>query len=1064
MHKRADRQFLISFIHVSLLWIFFASLASAQLTRGYVSGTVIDESGGVIAGALVRITNIGTNQKRDMAANQAGIYRFPALEPGLYSLEFSAPGFRQTRIDSLRISPAEEIVQNVVLSVAGSVITIDVLENLPEVALSKATPSIELQMDQHSLEVLPVTAATRDPSLLALLAPTVSRGAGFNEISASGQRTRHNNFLVDGADNNDLSVTIAASRILPEAIEAIHVQSHAYSAEFGRSMGAQVSVLTRKGSNPFHGSLWDYYRGNWMEPLSLPNERFGLKDTPRYVHHQAGANFSGPIKKDRSFFFGLLETNRRREAPDTRNAQAAVIPTPKGFAAISGIPLVTGQSLASRQAVLNALIFLPDIYRVAVFDEKSLTAQNINGIPVEVGTIKLPLANPHDFWFGLGRFDHQLSGATSLTYRYLFDKRSQPDSAGNRQYGSLFSASREFLAQNHALSLTHALSPSWINEFRSAFVRENISFAENDPRSSTVLISGAFTIGGSSTFPQGSISNVFQWQDVSSIQIGRHSLKFGADIRRNRLFNLAAFDSKGTWTFNSLADFLNNRAFNLRQSVTDASYDARQTNQFYFFQDDFKASRNLTLNIGMRYEYSTVPFGFFGAATAEIAQAGVPRPAKADNNNFAPRFGVAYSPAPASGWLLRLLGNGQTAFRAGFGIGFDVLFYNILTNTASNYPRVLRSDISDPQTRNLFPALAPKQAVLPPLNPLASFGNTTEDIQNPTNHSWSFSLQRLLRDDFLFEMGYAGNRSYHLLRFGERNPGILTVPQVQSGIIPALQSRRLNPAWGSRFTVESSALSKYHALYLRASRRAANGLLFGASYTWSATLSDNDEVFGTPEIVLSSPQVPQDFRNYRNEWSRSVFDHPHRFAAHYSYDFPALYSSGSSSFLKYILNDWRVSGITEWQSGTPFTVRTGVDSGGSGVALGWRPDFNPGGIFQLDPSDNNLRTFRSPINGQGIFVTPLTPGGLPLHNSMPFGGNLGRNTLRGPAYFNWNLSLSKSISISEQASLQLRADWFNLLNHRNFGNPVATMNSAAFGTNTSDPGNRTMLLGLKLSF
>ena len=411
----------------------------------------------------------------------------------------------------------------------------------------------------------------------------------------------------------------------------------------------------------------------------------------------------------------------------------------------------------------------------------------------------------------------------------------------------------------------------------------------------------------------------------------------------------------------------------------------------------------------------------------------------------------------------------RTVFRAGFGIGYDIFFYNILANTATNYPRVVRSDAFQPQTINLFPALAPKQTVIPPFSPTLTFVSVPTDIQNPTSHFWSFSIQRQFGQNYLAEIGYAGNRSYHLLRLTDWNPGILTGEMantvIEGGSIPSLQERRVNPAWGQRIIIEATALSEYHALFLRVDKKVANRLLFGANYTWSANFSDNDEPLQIKDIVLSSPQVPQDFFDYRNDWSRSVFDRPHRFVVHYSYEIPWFQSrSGTWAIAGRVFSNWRISGVTEWQSGQPFTVRTGVDSGGSGVPIGWRPDYNANGIFEKDPVEGNLRTFKSPITGEGIFLTPLTSGGLPLSNSMPHGGNLGRNTFRGPAFLNWTFSLAKRIPVSERVGLQLRADWFNLWNHRNFGNPVATMSSPAFGTNTTNPGGREMLLSIKISF
>ena len=230
-------------------------------------------------------------------------------------------------------------------------------------------------------------------------------------------------------------------------------------------------------------------------------------------------------------------------------------------------------------------------------------------------------------------------------------------------------------------------------------------------------------------------------------------------------------------------------------------------------------------------------------------------------------------------------------------------------------------------------------------------------------------------------------------------------------------------------------------------KRMSKGLLVGANYTWSANFSDNDEAFGGNDVVSSSPQVPQNFFNYRNEWSRSAFDRPHRVALYYLYDLKAL-------------GGWQISGETEAQSGQPFTIRTGVDTVGSlAGAFPGRPNYNPNGVFTQDPVTGDLRTFVIPVNGTGIVTAPLGPNGI-LANSMPGGGNLGRNTFRGPSFQNWSLSLMKKVSFTERWQLQIRGDFVNIWNHNNFQNPVAVMSSPAFGQNTATPVTDTRLIML----
>src|SRR5215831_13054640 len=344
---------------VSLAW--GVDSAVAQLTRGFISGTITDSSGAILPAVQVKITNTATNITRQMVSNDTGFYRFVAVEPGTYAVEFALSGFSPRKVDNITVGAAQEKVVDQTMSVGGVTADISVVET-PGLEIAKTDATISRTISERVVQDLPLTAATRDVTRLALLAPTVTRAPGSNEFAANGQRARNNNFMLDGTDNNDLSVTLNNARIIPEAVAEVQIQTSAYSAEFGRSSGAQVSVITRSGTNQFHGEAWDYYRGNWMEPVSLLNKRANLNATPRYVANQFGGDVAGPIFKDRTFFFGLLEFNRRREAADARNATAANIPTPAGYGALQTVPLGLGQTPASRQAVLSALSFLPDIY------------------------------------------------------------------------------------------------------------------------------------------------------------------------------------------------------------------------------------------------------------------------------------------------------------------------------------------------------------------------------------------------------------------------------------------------------------------------------------------------------------------------------------------------------------------------------------------------------------------------------------------------------------------------------------------------------------------------------
>jgi outer membrane receptor protein involved in Fe transport len=1045
-------------LRLSTLALAFSTLATGQLTRGFVSGVVQDSTGSVVAGAKVKLTNKQTNISAEQDTNSEGVYRFVAVEIGTYSLEVTASGFETSRVENFYVGAAQEVVLNRTLTVGSTTTVVEVAAESASVELQRSSATIGNKITQETIRALPIGGATRDINVLALFTPTATRAPGSTGISANGQRARNNNFMLDGVDNNDPSVTIANSRVIPEAVEEFQVQVNPYSTEYGRNSGGQIMVNTRRGSNRFTGEVWNYYSANWMEPVSIANKRVGINETPRYNRNQAGGAIGGPIVKDRTFFFGMIEANRFRQAPDARNAASVVIPTLEGFNMLPSIPLGAGQPAQSRQEVLNALGFLQEFYpRVLNYDNPRLV--NINGVNVPFGTVRFPLANPENFWYYQGRVDHQLTPNDSIGYRIQVDKRDQPNVTSNLGFGTKFAAGQAILGQNHAFNWTKVISPTVINEMRAAFVRRDLNFPENDPTSPTTGISGFFTIGGLSNFPQGRLQNTGQLQNVSTFIQGKHSIKIGADYRYTSLFNNSAFDSKGTWVFNNFADFMNNQAFSLTRAVTVASFDARQYNIFLFAQDDWKVTKDFTLNFGLRYEFSNVPFGFFGTNDPARFLARIPFEVRPDYNNFAPRAGFAWSPSG------KFWGDGKTVFRGGYGLGYDVLFFNILTVMTN--PRVVIAQQNN--VNHVFPTLPALSATPPPFNPLSQFVNSNTDMQNPTNHYWSFSMQRQLASNLLIELGYSGNRSYHGIRQGRGNPAILTRAQADAVLATgnpnaagSIQSRREDPTVGSRILIESTAKAEYHAGYAQVTRRYSNGLSFGGTYTFSSNFSDNDESLGVGAITASSPQIPQDWRNYRNEWSRSVFDRPHRVAGYWTY--ATQYFKTRNWFLRNVVGNWEFSGFHDFQSGQPFTIRVGADVAGNETPAAVRPNYNPAGTITFDPVTGNYRSFTTPLNGTGIVVTPLTATGAPLPNSMPGGGNLGRNTFRGPGFVNSNLSAVKRFDVTERWKLELRGIFSNVLNQRNWENPNAQMNSPAFGTNTSAPAVRNILLNAKILF
>jgi hypothetical protein len=690
-------------------------------------------------------------------------------------------------------------------------------------------------------------------------------------------------------------------------------------------------------------------------------------------------------------------------------------------------------------------------------------------VPIETGQTNLNIVDPSTYHSALGRADYRLGGTDNLTVRYSLNNRKDENYVSNVQFGSLFAGNQTLIDTNLAASTTHILSSRMLNEFRFSLVRRDLDFPENDPNSPTAIIAGLFQIGGDTNFPQSRVSNAYQFSDTITWTRPRHSVKFGTDLRYNTVDNESAFHLKGTFNFDSLQDFMNNSAFRLQQQLQTAGWEATQWQTFWFVQDDFRVKPDLTLNLGLRYELSQVPLGMLGATDPQSLSVLVPGPAKMDKNNWAPRVGFAWSPNSNS----RFLGDGKTVVRGGFGLGYDVVFYNLLVVNASNFPRVVTADLNN--VEHTYPNLLTPTAS-PVFNPLAAYTNSPEALENPDSRFYSLSWQREVGTTYLVEVGYTGSRSYHGINQIQVNPAILTPEQAalvvstkNPNAIPPVQARRLFPQYGTRTLVPAyvgpgdndvEARSKYNAVFVSAGRRLTRGLQFHMSHTFSRWTSNNDASLGESGTD-GSHQRPQSLFDYGAEWSRSNFDRPHRFTASYLWEIPGPMSGR----LRPVLGGWQLSGVTSGQSGRPFTIFTGVDSSGDANTGSDRPNINPSGSFVWDEDHVNFQN-------NGYYVVPLGTNGLPLANSLG-NGNAPRNSERyAPAWLT-DLSLMKRVSFGSK-QVSFRVDAFNVFNQKDYGgfrditiSPAPTFNnmsSPSFGQNGLNWGRRSLQLGAKFSF
>lgn len=1033
-----------------------AGLAHAQSTRGSVSGNVSDSTGGFLPGATVTVTNNATGFVRTTTTDGNGFYRIAGLDPGTYTVKFELQGFKVVENREVPVPPTGETTFDGALELGALTESVDVTAVTDAISLNKTNGSVGQTFSARQATQLPLGAA-RNLNNLALLAPSVSNAPGQTAIAANGNRSRNNNFMIDGTDNNDVSVTIPTVPVVAESVSEVVVQTNPFNVEYGRNSGAQINVVTKGGSNQFHGSAFEYYRDSKLNARDNLEKAAGRDDPTEFTRNQYGGGIGGPIVRNRAFFYGLFQ--RDKNEADALGATVR-IPTPSGFSALQNAPLRPGQPAASRQAVLERLGFLRDVHGLNP-TYRNFSNVLVNGVPIETAQVNISREAPVEAWYFVGRGDLQMFDADNLTGRYI---RNAPDSVNaisNTAFGSRFSGNQSIVDENLYFNHTKVLGTTSLNEARFGWVRRDLQFPENDPDSPTAGISGLFTVGGASNFPQGRVQDSYQFMNVLTFQKGRHSFKTGADIRYLDLDNQAAFNSKGTFTFNSLQDFMNNQAITYTQALQTSSFQATQWSQYYFLQDDWRPTPNLTINLGLRYENSTVPLGLFGAEDPQVRAALVPGPARRDNNNFAPRLGFAWSPTPQRGFTRWLFGEATSSIRGGYGKSYDVLFYNILVVNASNFPRVV-TGLTD-NAIDVYPN-RPSVTGAPRFNPLALFVNAPEDTENPESHNWSLSWQRELARKYVFELGYTGSLGRNGISQGQANPATLTADQIatvqrtlSTTSIPTVQARRQFPQFGSRILIQATAKSEYHGVYVSMNRRWSEGLQFGVAYTYSSYYSDGDESLALG-FTGGSPQIPQDYGNLAAEWSRSVFDRPHRLVVNWIYEVP-WFEGGfvGSPVMRQVFGGWQLAGVMQTQSGQPFTILTGVDSNGNGGG-GDRPNRGSGSLTP-DPATGNLRTFTN----NGAYVTTLGTNGLPIAFGLG-NGNVGRNELRGPGFTNWDIALSKRFRLWGTHALAIRADFLNAFNQDGYGNPVSNMTSPDFGKNTNNWGNRSITLGASYQF
>jgi len=1117
MFHNAFRQFtrLACAICIGLVCILSAH---AQVTTGNVRGIVEDPNGAAVPNAKVTITNPATNATETTQTTAEGEYQFNNLLVGTYAMTIEATGFKTTNINDVRVElnkttdipPARLEVG----TVGGDTVTITA--GGAEL-VDTTTTNLSRQFDQRQVVELAQTSMANGLGVynLALISPNVTSSGGVGVGmggSVGGQRPRNNDFVVDGIDNNDKSVTGPQVYISPEAIAEFSLLTNQYSAEFARSTGGQFIVATASGTDKYHGSAYGFMQNRKLNALDNQQILQGITraTNPRYDFDRFGGKLGGPVPgtglSKKLFFFGMFEEFHTGQSTPPGGILA---PTAAGFGIIN--------SDATNFSPTNLGIFNQYIPVAPANDAGTIPlglpcAQGSNafctnvaptGRPavyqqfVPVGNVAIPAPFYDNNRFVQVNFDYNQSSKTLYHSRFTYDRFRQIDNAATLPvfYVAIPQDSRLF-----SFTAIHNFSANVTNETRLAYRRFHQVFPVGgqvypglDQFPNIGLNDIGINIGPDPSAPQFRIENNYQIVDNVSYLSGNHSTKFGGDFRV--LVAPATFvqRARGDYEYNSTNEFLTDISPEFAERNVGANtYYGNQKLLFLFAQDDWRFRPNLTINLGVNYVYQQVPLGAREQNLNQIAS--VPglisfNSPTSQKKNFGPRIGVAYSPNYQSGYLGKLFGsNGKTSIRAGFSMAYDVIFDNLYIS--SSPPQFQQTIDVGPGIPNFLATGGIPNVIQPAGTDVAAARAATSafipDQQVPYAITFTGSIQRQFLKNYAIEFRYIHDRGVHLLTQNRINrqskvfngpggflPTFLSMPspaqldaltttladiQARSNFVPAYAAA----GFASNITAFlSNGNSVYDGGSVQLQRRFSNGLQFSAAYTLSHMIDDTTaEVFST----LLSPRRVQDFQNLRGERADSALDHRNRFVFSSIYTLP-FFRKSSNFLTRTMLGGLSFAGTLSLETGEKATVRSGIDSNLNGDNAGDRAIINVNGMPGTDSAVTAINAAGQTVKiGDPTTVAYIanTPNAQYIQAGLGALANAGRNTLQLPGIRNVDFSIFKNFNFSETKRIQLRADLYNAFNHPQY--VPGSVNGGEAVTQTSPAVQALLQTGLNETF
>src|SRR6267143_167134 len=981
-----------------LFLIVNTSTCLAQTVGASLQGTVYDPSGGFVPGAAIEIRNAEQGAVRALITDDKGRYREPLLPPGEYELRVKVAGFQPVVLKGIKLTIGQDAVLDVKLEIAGGIERVNVTaEDAPPIDLASAALSGTVNRSQ--MNDLPLNG--RSFQELALLQPGVNAavaagsdavGGRGKKITIGGARPEQNSFLLDGTDINNVynktPGSVAGVLLGVETVQEFQVLTNSYSAEFGRSSGGIINAITRSGTNKLHGNLFEYLRNSALDAKNYFDP--ATNRIPPFKRNQFGGTLGGPIRQEKTFFFGAFEAVKEQLG-------------------VTGFPNVLDDN--ARNSATGAVSSLVQIL---------FPRANGRVLGGGVAEYSFTRSQPTDEYFAQGRIDHHFSEKDILFGRYTFDNGNVDRQINNKPPDVFFKerSRNQYVTLEHV----HTFSQALLNTLRVSFSRST-SEVDNQrtvdvppnlwwiPPSAGGVQFGFLTISGLVTemvgdyrLPRNDHLNNYQWHDTLFWTKAAHGLRFGGEGQRMQFNQHTTSQLGGIMIFTSLANFLTGTPSSFNFAVPgriDPDRGFRQSFYAAFVQDDYRWKPNLTLNLGLRYEFATVPTEVNGkisnlrSISDSAIVIGDPWYANPALKDFAPRIGVAWDPFK----------NGKTSVRAGFGIFYDQLLPKYYVFSGSlNPPFTTRTSriakpgapIPFPNAVQGFPLNAPVCGLpggptgsCPPPNIKANLQTVNYDLQPSYMMQYNLSLQRALPGNWDVTLGYAGSLGLHLIRVADANlaPYIVNAQGrtafIGDGTTKTPKSINLccrrNATFGGVTQRETDAQSFYNALQAGVTKQLSHGLRAQLSYTFSRSIDESSGI--NSQDFDNTTQYSINFFDRKADRGLSSFSVKHVLVANWSYEVP--FGSSRTGLASVLVKGWQLNNIVTAQSGTPFEVRLGHNQSGNlntiDFSIHERPDIRAG--FSNNPVTGDPKRW---FDANAFVLQPV--------NTI---GNLGRNTLIG---------------------------------------------------------------------